>query len=129
ELRLMTLVAERTAQHRYRVDQAVVRDDDVVPDRADDLVLADAPVSMRDQINERVESARRQRNRLAAPIEHPLAKIDGEVVELEAGRGRSRHFPHFSVFFCTSSVLPGESSVAVRGPPICGGADPWGRRA
>src|SRR5690606_29631434 len=84
ELRLMTLVAERTAQHRYRVDQAVVRDDDVVPDRADDLVLADAPVSMLDQINERVESARRQRNRLAAPIEHPLAKIDGEVVELEA---------------------------------------------
>src|SRR5690606_29411759 len=110
-------------------DQAVVGDDDVVPDRADDLVLADAPMSMLDQVNERVESARRQLNRLAAPIERPLAEIDGKLVELEAGCGRKRNFPHFSVFFCTSSVLPGESSVAVQGPPICGGADPWGRRA
>src|SRR5690606_41232303 len=68
ELWLMALVAERAAQHRYRMNQAVVGDDDVVPDRLDELVLADAPISILDQIDERIERPRWQLHRLAEPI-------------------------------------------------------------
>jgi len=56
------VVGERAPQHRNRVDEAVVRHDNVGPYGVDELVLSDQPIAVVYEIDERVESSRRERH-------------------------------------------------------------------
>jgi hypothetical protein len=63
------VVAKRTSNDRYGVNQAVVRYSHFMPDGSDDLVSVYCPVPVSDEIGERIESARGQRNLFIAFLE------------------------------------------------------------
>ena len=108
------IVAERPPQHRHGVDQAVVGDRHVAPDRRHDLVLLDEPVAMRDQEHECVEGPRGERDGLVMSPQGPGAEVDGERAEPETDVRGS--FPAFSAL---SSGLSAESTRRTIAGQLC----------
>src|SRR5262249_59835652 len=79
-------VADRLA---YRIDSGVqrhVRDDSAVPDGLDELVLADHPVAVGDQIGQQIEHLRLDMNRPVAATKLAPARIQDAVTESDNHR-------------------------------------------
>ena len=86
------VVAERAADFVDALDEAVVGDGRVLPDRLHQLGLGDQPVGVADQVAQRGEGLRAQDDRRAVGVTQGfVGQIGGEAVHENGGRQRDVH--------------------------------------
>lgn len=89
ETLLGTAVADSLARRIDTRRQRRVRDDAPAPDRRDELVLADHPLALTDEIRQEIENLRLERNRVTAATQLTPVDIEHAVAERKDHR-RSR---------------------------------------
>nr|WP_249127735.1 hypothetical protein [Bradyrhizobium lablabi] len=78
---VVPIVAERAPRSVDPAAERSFRDDSTVPDRLDQLILADDPVVVAHEIGNEVEDLRFDMNEFASPAQLLLAEVDFEPAE------------------------------------------------
>ena len=81
ELLLLTAVANRPAHGVYSAGQRRFGYDASTPDRGNEIVLADDTVAIPDEMDQKVEDLRLERNQLATALELATIRVEGVASE------------------------------------------------
>jgi len=81
ELLLLTAVANRPAHGVYSAGQRRLGYDPSTPDRGNEIVLADDAVAVLDEMDQKVEDLRLERNQLATSLELPTIRVEDVASE------------------------------------------------